>query len=271
MVLQVRQFAAKGSDVVSRAWAAEDPFLTGVLNTYGVLVPRNEAFYISTIRAVEGRVREPSLSARVDRFIRQEAQHGAAHHRMLAVLDAQGYRFRTAAKWVNAVVYGITERALPLRVRMSMVACIEYVNAYVGHEVLSQRMLDGSDPTLRAMYEWHFAEEIEHRAVAYDVFQALSSRWVLRVAGVALTVPLFYLLLTLGSAWFAAQDRSLFTTRWWRGAWGHLFGRHRMVRRSARHLWAYLKPSFHPSQALDDELAEQAVARWSNTLHPIAL
>lgn len=271
MVLQVRRFAAVGGGVPARAWAAGDPFLTGVLNTYGILVPRNEAFYISTIRAAEKWIRDPALSARIDRFIRQEAQHGAAHHKALTLLDSQGYRFRTAAKWVNAIVYGISESLVPLRVRLSMVACVEYINALIGHEALSQRMLDGGDASVSALYEWHFAEEIEHRAVSFDALQAVSRSYLLRVAGVALTVPLFYLLLSLGALWFGLQDRSVCTARWWRGAWRHLFGRHRMASRTFGHLAAYLKPSFHPSQRLDDALASATVARWSHQLHPVAV
>lgn len=271
MVLQVRRFAAVTAEVPARDWAGGDPFLTGVLNTYGILVPRNEAFYISTIRAIERRVRDPALAGRIDRFVRQEAQHGAAHHKVLPLLDAQGYRFRTAAKCVNAVVYGISERLLPLPVRMSMVACVEYINAYLGHEALSQRMLDGGDPSMTALYEWHFAEEIEHRAVAFDALNAVSSAYVLRVVGAVLTIPLFYALLSLGAVWFGAQDRTVFGRRWWSGAWRHLFGRHRMVRRSVGHIAAYLAPRFHPSQQLDDGLASSAVARLAQQLHPVAL
>jgi hypothetical protein len=236
-----------------------------------VLVPRNEAFYISTIRAVEPKITEPVLAGAIDRFIRQEAQHGAAHHKVLPLLEAQGYRFRTAAKCVNGLVYGISETIVPIHVRMSMVACVEYVNAFLGHEVLSQHMLEGSDPELQALYSWHFAEEIEHRSVSFDALTAISPSYLLRVAGAALTLPLFYLLLSLGAVWFGAQDRTLFTAAWWRGAWRHLFGRHRMVRRAIGHIAAYLRPGFHPARRLDDRLAADAVLRWNDHLQPVGV
>jgi predicted metal-dependent hydrolase len=270
MVLQVRRFAAGSAVAGHTAWAAGDPFLSGILNTYGVLVPRNERFYISTIRALEPGITDPELSARIDRFVRQEAQHGAAHHAALPLLEGMGYRFRSAARVVNGVVFGIAENLLPLRIRMSMVSCVEYVNAYLGHEVLSQNMLADSDPTLRALYEWHFGEEIEHRAVAFDVLQAVGPSYALRLLGAALTLPLFYALLALGALWFGAQDGSLFRAAWWKGAWRHLFGRHRMLWRTLGHLGAYLDPRFHPRMRLDDTLAAAVMQRWNAHLQPIA-
>jgi len=66
---------------------------------------------------------------------------------------------------------------------MAMVSCVEHVNAYLGHEFLAQRMLEDADPDLRVLFEWHFAEEIEHKHVAYDVMQHLWPSYVLRLLG----------------------------------------------------------------------------------------
>ncbi len=268
-MLSVRRMNTDAMPTDSRLWAKNDAFITHVLNTYGALVPGNEGFYIRTIRAILPRIKNAELAEEVERFVRQEGQHGVAHMRAWSVLEAQGYRFRGLVKFVNAVIYGSSERLLPVKFRMSMVACIEHINAIMGYEFLAQNILEGSEPRMRAVFEWHFAEEIEHRAVCFDAFQEISGSWSLRLLGAAVTVPLFYLLMSAGALWFMAQDRSLWSLNPWRGMVRHLFTRDGMAARSIAHLWRYLKPGFDPRTAVAGDIADATMHRWSNVISTI--
>lgn len=60
---------------IPRHWLPGDPVVSSILNTYTVLVPANEAFYIRTLKACLPRLPAP-LREQAVAFIHQEAQHG---------------------------------------------------------------------------------------------------------------------------------------------------------------------------------------------------
>lgn len=266
--IQPRTFVATFSQRTPRHWCGGDAALTHILNTYTLVVPGNEGYYIRTLRRCLPRLDDREAIAMVSRFLQQEGQHGAGHHRYWSVLELQGYRFRRFVRGVDALLYRFLEPITPLPVRLSMVACVEHVNAYLGHEFLAQRILAEADPDLRALFEWHFAEEIEHKHVAFDVLQRLWPAYPLRLLGAALVLPLFYLLMTAGMAYLLWQDRLLGSRAAWRQFGRHLFSRDHMLRRSFAHVRDYLRPRFHPWQLDDSALAREVVERDRSAAQP---
>jgi predicted metal-dependent hydrolase len=145
---------------------------------------------------------------------------------------------------------------------------VEHINAYLGHEFLSQNILAQADPRIKDLMEWHFAEEIEHRRVAFDLLQALAPNYALRVLGFALTAGLFYSLMCAQAISLLAQDGILWRKETWRQLKSHMGSGHHMLRRTLGHLLDYLQPGFHPSQTGDDALAAQVLARLASTKPP---
>ncbi len=274
--LQPRRFLPAFSNDTPRHWCGGDPALTHILNAYTLLVPGNEGYFIRALKRCL-----PLLDDGPDRdmarlFMRQEGQHGVGHHRYWAVLRAQGYRTAGFQSAVDGMLYKVMEPLTPFKLRLSMVACVEHVNAYLGHEFLRQRILADAAPELRALFEWHFAEEIEHKHVAYEVLRKIAPAYLLRLLGAVVVLPMFYGLTTLGMAWLLIQDRALFKTDTWRALGRHLFGRNRMAARTCGHIAAYLRPGFDPWQLQDLPLANEVVERYtsirggSRMLRPLA-
>lgn len=261
--LQPRRFLADYADDTPRHWCAGNAALTHVLNTYTLLVPGNEGFFIRTLKTALSRIDDADTREMIMHFSHQEGQHGAGHVRFWRVMERQGYRFRGFQRKVDFFLYRIIERIAPFRLRLSFVACIEHINAYIGHEFLAQQILRGADPSLRALFEWHFAEEIEHKSVAFDVLQRLAPGYATRLIGALLVVPLFYLLSTWGTLYLLYQDGLLGKAASWRSLRDHLWGRHHMVRRTLKHLKDYLRPGFHPTQLQDQDLALAVLNRYS--------
>ncbi len=263
-----RRFAWDLPPDIPKHWLPGNEVVSAVLNAYTILVPANEAFYIRTLKACLPRVGTGELRARCLDFMRQEAQHGVAHQRYWNNLQAQGYRFRTFERWVGKGVYGLTERISPLWLRVSLVSCVEHINAYLAREFLEQRILAGADPRMRDLMEWHFAEEIEHRRVAFDVLQVVAPAYPVRLLGCAMTAFLFYLLMTVLALGLLAQDGLLGKGRTWRLWRKHLAGGHHMARRTLGHLCDYLRPGFHPAQLGGDALAAAVLERQTASRPP---
>jgi uncharacterized protein len=258
-----RRFAAPFNDDIPRNWLPASPAVAAVLNTYTVLVPANEAFYMRTLNACLPLLHSPELRDASTSFIHQEAEHGVAHKRYWRNLEQQGYRFRRFERLVDKLTFRVIEKFAPLSLRVSMVSCVEHINAFVGHEFLSQGILRDAHPEVRAMMEWHFAEEIEHKSISFDVLQAVAPSYAVRFAGLVMTAPLFYTLMTLGMLRFLAQDGLLFRPSVWAQWLRHLGSGHRMLPRTLSHLLAYARPSFHPSQLDNATLAQAVILRYS--------
>ncbi|SDQ36007.1 metal-dependent hydrolase [Pseudoxanthomonas sp. CF125] len=263
-----RRFASKLSSDIPKHWLPGNEVVSSILNAYTILVPANEGFYVRTLKACMPRIANEQLHARCRNFIHQEAQHGVAHTRYWDNLDAQGYRFRTFEKNVDKLVFRVMEKFGPISLRVSLVSCVEHINSYIGHEFLSQGILAQADPEVKDLMEWHFAEEIEHRRVAFDLLQAVAPNYALRVLGFALTAGLFYSLMCAQAISLLAQDGILWRKETWRQVKSHMGSKHQMVRRTLKHLFDYLQPGFHPSQTGDDALAEEVLARLASTTPP---
>jgi predicted metal-dependent hydrolase len=169
---------------------------------------------------------------------------------------------------VDKLVFRTMEKAGPLWLRVSLVSCVEHINAYVGHEFLSQEVLAAADPRVKDLMEWHFAEEIEHRRVAFDLLQHVAPSYPVRLLGFALTVGLFYLLMGGQAIALLRQDGLLWRKKTWSQIRSHLGSGHHMFKRTLRHLLDYLRPGFHPSQMGDDEMAAKVLARLAATAPP---
>ena len=260
--ITARRFTATLPLDITKHWLPGDEVVSSLLNAYTILVPANEAFYIRTLNACLPRMRDGALRARCQAFIRQEAQHGVAHKRYWDNLDAQGYAYRGLERAVDRGIFRVMDRIAPLWLRVSLVSCVEHINAYLGYEFLTQSILADADPRVRDLMEWHFAEEIEHRAVAFDLLQAVSPHYPVRVLGAVMTTTLFYLLLTVFAASLLAQDRRLWRMATWGQLVHHLGAGHGMARRTFRHLRDYLRHGFHPSRLPGaDALAAAVLAR----------
>ena len=256
-----RRFVEALPGDIPKHWLPGNKVVSSLLNAYTVLVPANEAFYIRTLNACQSRIVDPALRARCQAFIRQEAQHGVAHKRYWDNLDAQGYAYRGFERVVDRAIFRTMDRWGPVWLRASLVSCVEHINAYLGYEFLSQAILADADPRVRELMEWHFAEEIEHRAVAFDLLQAVAPRYIVRLAGALTTTVLFYLLMTGLAVALLAQDRLLWRRDTLRQAVAHFGAGHRMGLRTLKHLRNYLRRGFHPAQLGGDTLAAGALAR----------
>lgn len=242
---------------IKRFWFDDSPFLTRMMDAYTLLVPDNEQYYMRTIQKCIIQIKNPELKNQVLRFFRQEGQHGIAHKKYWENLRGQNLPIGGFIKPTNFLLYNILEPITPLKLKISIVTFIEYINSYLGNIFLSKKLLNKATPSMRKLFEWHFAEEIEHKAVAFDVYQNISGSYFLRTLAGLLVFPMFYFLNMLGTIYLLYCDRKLFSRLTWRDALNHFFFKDRVFFITLEFFLQYLKPSFHPWQIKDYELAEK--------------
>lgn len=228
-------------------WFGGDPYLTHSANGINLVFPDGERFFIRSVMRYARDLGDPELAARVRAFAAQEAQHGKAHEAAFRVLEDQGYEVASWLRWYRWLAYDVLERAAPPMLRLSTTVALEHFTATLATEVLSTGMLDQADPAMQTLLKWHAAEEIEHKSVAFEVFEAVGGSWSMRMAGLAVAGGGLVFFWNSGRRHLMAQDPRM--TR----------SRVRALRRASRAeghdrgfllraLRSYLRPGFHPDQ-----------------------
>lgn len=201
-------------------WVPGDPQTTHTVNVLHLLLPAGEKWFCHVYRQALPLVEDPQLREDVKGFIGQEAVHSRAHAGVLDHLAAQGLDCRPYTRridWVFGRLLGDQPlgrtpperlRRAWLKQRLAIIASVEHYTAVLGMWVLDSPALDaaGADPTMLDLLRWHGAEEVEHRAVAFDLFQELSGSYVRRVETMVMSAIAMTTLWVLGVRFFHAND-----------------------------------------------------------------
>lgn len=176
---------------IPRHWMNGNAFATHFFNGLNLVFPDGERFFVKAVHDQLGRITDPVLLRQAKEFAAQEGQHANQHEKYFDCLRAQGYeidgflrRFHRFFVWTNR---------WPAPLRLAMTAGAEHYTAVLGAGAIEEfDLLADADPTMRKLIVWHATEEVEHKAVAFDVLRATHPSYLLRIAGfVIATIALF--------------------------------------------------------------------------------
>lgn len=180
---------------VPRAWVAGNPAATHISNGINLLFPHGERFFVRSVKHFLDQIDDPTLRAQIKGFFGQEGRHAHAHDEFNAVLRAQGYEIDRFLDMYKRITDWLEARTPP-KLRLAVTAAAEHFTATLAEGAFRQHVLEACDPRMQQLLAWHAAEEIEHKAVAFDVLQRIDPSYALRVAG------LIYATITLAGFWF---------------------------------------------------------------------
>ncbi|MGW6139007.1 metal-dependent hydrolase [Streptomyces sp. NPDC055140] len=248
-------------------WIPDEPTATHVINVLHLLLPAGERWFVKVFKEGLPLVDDPELLGDVKGFMGQEATHSVQHAYVLDHLAAQRLDTGDFTKYVDFLFEKLLGERPPLgapvstqewlRFRLSVVAAIEQFTAVLGNWVLHAEGLDaaGTDEVMLDLLRWHGAEEVEHRVVAFDMYQHCGGeglpRYARRLAGMAVTAPVMLYLWAWGAAYLIRHDPQL------AGRMRYSLAEHnRAVRKGLLPSWRelgaaiprYLRRSYHPSQ-----------------------
>jgi predicted metal-dependent hydrolase len=234
---------------IPRYWFGGDAFKTRFFDAMSLLFPEGEKFFIACVRDYRDQITDPKLQAEVKDFIYQEGQHGMVHTQFNNRLKAQGIAVDHILEKQKRIMFGFFRKYLPKTFTLGQTAAAEHMTALMAHGFFSNGMFEKADPRIRAMYAWHAVEEIEHKAVAFDVLQkvAKGGYWsrILSMLQVSLSFPL-HTFMIMGHMF--KVDGIPFRQRagiWLRGLWW-LYGPGGLYPRLVPAYLQYFKPGFHP-------------------------
>lgn len=259
---------------VPKHWFANSAPATHIANGVNLLFPAGERFFVRAVKRyldrfdANGSEADAALVADIKGFFGQEGRHANAHEKFFETLRAQGYDIDAILGPYEAWEARIEKAAHPA-LRLSVTVALEHFTAILAEDALTEGALAYADPAMRRLFEWHALEELEHKAVAFDVLARVHPSYALRMAGLAVGATL------LGGFWLFAtrellrQDgmsmpaamRELRAMRTEAKQHGAQVPKPIFARVFVRGIREYLRPGFHPNDKDHDALVRAARAR----------
>ncbi|MES2884000.1 MAG: metal-dependent hydrolase [Pseudomonadota bacterium] len=231
-------------------WHARGAYLTHFINAMSISFPDGERYFIHTVRHYRDRISDAKLQKAVAAFIGQEAMHGREHEDYNRLLAEAGLPAEELAEHFRRFV-GLLKDKLSPSAQLSVTIAQEHLTAIIAELVLTDpRLIAGADRQLSALWRWHALEEIEHKAVAFDVYQTVVGRglkaYLLRTSSMLLTTAGFFGLVLFYQRKLLNADPQ---PNSWKGLSGFadfMFRAPALLPRLALPWLSYLRPGFHP-------------------------
>lgn len=188
--ITVRKVKFEFPEALDDVLPGDDPVRESYFVAFSLTMPYLEPYLIRTYRSVADDITDPALAADVREFIGQEAQHFQNHRRVNEMIKRQ------LADEVSAKLQAAEDRLDADYRRFSASKSRRFNLVYAeGFEAMTCAMAITSFAEAEAgrgslrpgpwgeLWAWHAAEEIEHRTVAFDVYEHLVGSTPYRVVG----------------------------------------------------------------------------------------
>lgn len=192
------------------AWTGNVPEFACAANSVSLMMPYVEPYIAKSVRAALPQIDDIALRAEAAAYVRQELGHHVQHRRFNELLAERCRGIATLERVMRAVFARLAARR-DLRSHLAFAAGTEAVAYGAARWGAAHRreLFATADPEIAALFLWHLAEEVEHKSVAFDVFQAVDGSRRRYVWGMILGFALLALFTVLGTTVQLWQQRRL--------------------------------------------------------------
>lgn len=141
------------------------------LIAFSLLLPSLEPYLIRTMKEAKKHVSDPDLVADLEKFSAQEGQHYRMHRRFNDVIRKQGFPRLSEFEDRLEGDYQRFTRTKSLAFNLAYAEGFEALTTASALFSFEQGFASGMHPAVRDLFSWHLVEEIEHRTVAFDVYE----------------------------------------------------------------------------------------------------
>lgn len=232
-------------------WHSGDPFKTAYFNALSIMFPLGEKAFIDAVNAFRGDVSDPKLLEEIRGFVGQESIHAREHQVYNKTLcDARGYDLAAMESRISTKIEW-SDKNLPKIAKLYGTVGYEHYTAIMANATMSKpEILEGVPAPMAAMWRWHAIEEAEHKAVAFDVLQAVGGTTKQRRQAMFFVTLEFVRNTRFNVNHMLKADGYSFAqrVRLWTGGMMWLFGKQGILRGLGRPLRDFFAADFHPWQ-----------------------
>ncbi len=147
-----------------------------------LLLPHLEPYLIRSMRSARKHVRDPQLLADLEAFCGQEGQHYRQHVRFNEAMGLANVEALTELASAVEADYQRFTKSRSLRFNLAYAEGFEAFTTALSQFSFETKLLDRVHPAARDLFLWHLVEELEHRTVAFDVYDHVCGGYFYRLA-----------------------------------------------------------------------------------------
>ncbi len=192
-------FSVPSMEEFNPIYMLDNPTISYRFTAIGLFVALLEPAIVKAVRKVVPLITNASLKTEVEKFCHQEAHHYAQHKRFNKLILAQGY---PGLDECVSELQKDFDRFLTEKPEKFMIGYIEGFESFTTQsalEAISSGMFDHpkNSKKFSDLFKWHMVEEIEHRTVAFDLYNHLYGDYFFRAK----------------MCWFAQKHQESFLSR----------------------------------------------------------
>lgn len=250
-----------------RHWLGNDPWETHLLNALSLTFPAGERFFMRSVRALREHAKDEVLVEQVRNFLAQEALHSREHSTFNDWLESIGLPAKRIEQHIEERINARDGRRSPLA-SLAATCALEHFTAILAKLLLTEPSLQQRfHRNMLPLWYWHAIEELDHKAVAFDVYQAAGGGYERRAAAmVVATIGLLGTALIVQWHLMGSDGQRGNLRSWFRGGLRY-FGPRGYLASVLPDYVRYYRRDFHPWQGDDSALIAQAERELSRMLN----
>lgn len=185
--ITVRNMRFEFPDGIDPVFVKDDPQTSFTFLGSWMMLPYLEPYLIRSINAAIEKIDDPALKEEARRFCAQEGHHFRQHAKANKVIRALRPEYAKLAE-IEAELdaeYKRFTKEKSLRFNLAYAEGFEAMTTAMSRTQMEVGMFEEVDSPLAQLALWHITEELEHRTVAYDVYEHVCGGYFYRlVAGI---------------------------------------------------------------------------------------
>ena len=250
-------------------WADNDPFLTAVFNAMSMSFPSGERNFIDSVRHYQDRITDEKLLNDVKGFYKQEGIHSREHRKYNKILcEQRGYDYDDLESvFLRRIEMGNNDPRITPRVILASTVSVEHFTASFGESLLEGRILKNIDGPIGELWQWHALEELEHKSVAFDVYEQIGGSHEMRTRVMRLSMVTLLIDTLRVTFKILRHDKQMWTWSTLKGLSKFLFSKTGFIRAHVPAYKDFFRKDFHPWDRDNRDLLEQ----WQGKLELTAV
>lgn len=181
MTVRRMEFAFKPD--MDLVFIKDDPEMSFTFLGAWMMLPYLEPFLIRTMRDALPHVSDSKLKEDLKRFCAQEGEHFKQHAKANDLIRALHPSYEALLPLERELDQALKDwtRNKPLKFKLAYAEGFESMTSAMSRAQFEVGLYDRTSSPLADLAKWHVMEELEHRSVAFDVYEDVVGSWFYRM------------------------------------------------------------------------------------------